>query len=710
MSTISIPNFKDADLKEKLNKYYKKYKDCGYDDREAIENSVDDISYDLSDREGIRKHFEYYMFRELCSLDIDDIVLEWGNDSDTYTSVVDEAKMSRVIHIGLRFGLTSDGTPWFDSFSSWLSRIRYLMDHEIGHIYQTALKPWKSMQINSYKGFIEYACKRATGKPIRLIKDSDYDEATKMLGEKYGIHFNRRMLRSFIHMVGNSIEDGRMERKEFQKKAGFKADAILYYAMYYMHTPIVGVPDLNSPETRCIIMLNQILSYATCGKLQKGYIKCCINTQLDKDFKMISNTVKDAVMANSCRIGMDKARAVCKQIYPYFYEACQYSEFEKKLMDFVSQIASMVGLSSDGEVPGTFSANEITSEDENLPQSQLTGAAPPKQMDVFAESGSKGQRVDPNAENDSEDIERAMEEAVKQAEKKAASTERSIGEALVNESKSTVSEHTDDSIPPDMKDICSSYNEFTRKYKLDIELPANIKLESRQLRRKYEEVLQQKKKYVDRGCKSGKIDPRALVKIPQRDLSFFMRSGIDDSFSGCIEIRIDNSGSMNGYKKKCACEASARIEELLKGLLPLKITAFDSQCNVEVEVIKNWEESFNKNCSWNYYKYGRTGGGTPTTEALLTAQRELLSRNESKKLLILMTDESSSCSAPVLKDAIRKIRRSGIQLCGVYFENEITDKNRNDFEDLFDGVDTIVCNPQEISRNLLPVIKRFARI
>ena len=104
-----------------------------------------------------------------------------------------------------------------------------------------------------------------------------------------------------------------------------------------------------------------------------------------------------------------------------------------------------------------------------------------------------------------------------------------------------------------------------------------------------------------------------------------------------------------------ACETLARIEENLKGLVPIKITAFDRSNKVNVEIIKNWNESFKNNCSWNFFVHSRAGGGTPTTEALQVAERELLARPEKHKLLILLTDESADCAGEGLYETIQHI-------------------------------------------------------
>ena len=85
-----------------------------------------------------------------------------------------------------------------------------------------------------------------------------------------------------------------------------------------------------------------------------------------------------------------------------------------------------------------------------------------------------------------------------------------------------------------------------------------------------------------------------------------------------------------------AAKAAAVIEEGFKGIIPMKIVAFDTCGPVIHEVIKGWDESQKLNCCWNFAKHGRNGCGNDDGYDILVAQKELLSRPEEKKLLIVL--------------------------------------------------------------------------
>ena len=172
---------------------------------------------------------------------------------------------------------------------------------------------------------------------------------------------------------------------------------------------------------------------------------------------------------------------------------------------------------------------------------------------------------------------------------------------------------------------------------------------------------------------------------------------------------MDLSGSMSGDKLQHAMEIGARLEGIFSGLVPLKIAAFDTRSGVVFETIKNWEDEGGKNHCWNFLKYGRDGGGTPTLPAIRIAERELEARPEKNKMLILITDESGDCAGEGLNETIKEIRTNGIQLVGVYIEYDMTDADKRSFYQLFDNKDALAIDPDELTDSLLPIVKDFTK-
>ena len=98
----------------------------------------------------------------------------------------------------------------------------------------------------------------------------------------------------------------------------------------------------------------------------------------------------------------------------------------------------------------------------------------------------------------------------------------------------------------------------------------------------------------------------------------------------------------------------------------MKIVAFDTCGPVIHEVIKGWDESQKLNCWWNFAKHGRSGCSNDDAKDILVAQRELLSRPEEKKLLIVLSDGAPS-SVEQTRAAIDETRKKGINVFGIYF-------------------------------------------
>lgn len=711
---------------------------------------------------------------------------EIGEDEAAWTGPVNGRE---VIHIGLGlFDKYPDETEVCENSGDFHCEMRYLTGHECGHQKYTTMRAFGKCQDNGLHGFIEYAMKRATGKTMRFVKETDYYNAVRMLADKYNLHFNMQMLQNFVHFVANSIEDGRMERLVGNELWGFKEDAKICRAKRWMHSPIDDSYELDNPKDFLIVVLNQILSLATMGIWQKGFSTNLAGTKVEDFVRTLIPEIKAGVLSRSCSRGMQHAENLITALYPLMYDAVQLSETEQALMEFFQMIAAQAlpDFSSDGQNHSTYSGDEKQDaeasnedqssgsgtgsfcifegegsesqsgqegQDENGSQ-KANGAASSEgdgsesgksaegeeksseekgsgnqknntaesndsesqsQTEVTSQpggrSGSKGQKASEAGDADVLMVQAAMEDAAKSAETQNEICENSIQMSDAIEAKTP--ETLDGSMAVDnagpMDDICDDFNEFERAYELTEDLPLFIQQECDLTRREYEQYFRSRRKPKRRNQKAGGLDTHQLSRLLRGDTDVYVKPGMDNSFSGCIEVRLDRSGSMEGNKMLCACEALARIEEILKGLVPLKITAFDRYNNTDVEIIKNWTESRKKNCTWNFLHYHRSGGGTPTTEALLTAERELLARNEQHKLLILLTDENSDYCGDNLQEAIRKIRRDGIQLCAIYFEDHMDENAKRSFCDLFDNVDAIACNPSEINRELLPVIQRFTR-
>lgn len=262
----------------------------------------------------------------------------------------------------------------------------------------------------------------------------------------------------------------------------------------------------------------------------------------------------------------------------------------------------------------------------------------------------------------------------------------------------------------DVKGICPDFKEMKRVYKLKDKLPPVLAAMGRTLYRKNKRYFKSLSTPNVSFLDSGSVDPSRIYGLSFGDTDIFRKKGIDKKFDGCVYILIDNSGSMSGAKRVEACKAAALIEESFRGLIPIKIVAFDWQGQVIHEVVKGWNEQQNLNCCWNFCLYGRQGGGNADGYDILVAQKELLARPERKKLLIVLSDGMPAEASPgFTKGAIDETRKKGIQVSGIYFEEGDVIHGSEQFKAMYGNKDAIACPLSELSSNLEKIAKKFSR-
>lgn len=328
----------------------------------------------------------------------------------------------------------------------------------------------------------------------------------------------------------------------------------------------------------------------------------------------------------------------------------------------------------------------------------------------------EGHNSDPHGKADKADIDR-----VKAAMKAAAESARETAKAEIDTVNAHVAHEkttgridvpdTDKSIKPeDVRDICPDFEELKRAYKLTDHLPVALAARGRTLLRKNQQYFKSLStpnvSYLD----SGSIDPSRIYGLAFGATDIFRKKGMDRKFDGCVYILIDNSGSMCGKKRMEACKAAAVIEESFRGLIPIKIVAFDYYGRVIHEVVKGWNEQQRLNCCWNFCLHGRKGGGNADGYDIKIAERELLARPERKKLLIVLSDGMPAEATPgCTKGAINEARKNGIQVNGIYFEEGETIRPSRQFLEMYGTRDGICCPLSELDGNLQKIMKKFSR-
>ena len=260
----------------------------------------------------------------------------------------------------------------------------------------------------------------------------------------------------------------------------------------------------------------------------------------------------------------------------------------------------------------------------------------------------------------------------------------------------------------EVKDICSrGFEEKKRMYKLDQQLPPVLNARAKSFRKKNERYFKSLSTPNVSHLDSGSVDPSRIYGLALGETDIFRKVGNDKKFNGCVYVLMDNSGSMYGNKRTEAAKAAAVIEEGFKGIIPMKIVAFDTCGPIIHEVIKGWDESQKLNCCWNFAKHGRSGCGNDDAKDILVAQRELLARPEEKKLLIVLSDGAPS-SVEQTKAAIDETRKKGIGVYGIYFEEGRIGSDAKEFQYMYQK-DYVCCELSDVDNQLTKLMIKFSR-
>ena len=317
-------------------------------------------------------------------------------------------------------------------------------------------------------------------------------------------------------------------------------------------------------------------------------------------------------------------------------------------------------------------------------------------------------------EGTEEMVKQQMAEAAKECRYDASEKITNINQSAqhtsnTNRGNAPVLENSDKEVTQkDVADVCSrGFKETRRTYQLDKQLPPMLNRRAKTFRKRNERYFKSLSTpnvtYLD----SGLVDPSRIYGLAMGETDIFRKKGIDRKFDGCVYVLVDNSGSMSGNKRLEACKAAAVIEEGFKGIIPMKIVAFDTCGHIVHEVIKGWDESQKLNCCWNFANHGRNGCGNDDNQDIMVAQRELLSRPEEKKLLIVLSD-GAPADTTATRIAIENTRKKGIKVFGIYFEEGQIGRDAKTFKDMYQK-DYVCCELNQVDEHLTKLMIQFSR-
>jgi len=194
---------------------------------------------------------------------------------------------------------------------------------------------------------------------------------------------------------------------------------------------------------------------------------------------------------------------------------------------------------------------------------------------------------------------------------------------------------------------------------------------------------------LKRSCagRSGRnIDHRVLSRLPVGDTRVFRRKEDKTAINTAVLILLDRSGSMDGHKMVVASQATLAMADALRTVPGVNVAtaAFPGSGHRVVPLTP-----FGAMPARTIQNYGITAeGGTPLAPALGWAAVQFAARQETRKILVVVTDGQPT-EPVVVHDYLRRLAAEGIEqmaigigdrgLCGIFFRNH---RSINDVDEL----------------------------
>jgi len=278
----------------------------------------------------------------------------------------------------------------------------------------------------------------------------------------------------------------------------------------------------------------------------------------------------------------------------------------------------------------------------------------------------------------------------------------------------------------ELQDLENRYrNDMNKHFKemtnlsLRFHMPTDLKREGTRFRKEVERIFRNKEAYTLRGQRKGVLDAGNLHRLQTKDFNVFVKKGVPVKSEYVAYLLEDGSGSMmEDGKWNESKRALSIMEEGLKGILPFKITTFNTDWNgnsVVHQTIKDFKDE-NKafNYSFNAFQQRRPGGGNKDGYSIRVATKELLKRPEKDRILIIFSDGLPSCyrggmqaGMVDVKEAVKEARKAGIFVVSLLFGTEsFRDLNIESYRYMYEK-NIISCEPNMISNQLTRMLKKI---
>lgn len=258
-------------------------------------------------------------------------------------------------------------------------------------------------------------------------------------------------------------------------------------------------------------------------------------------------------------------------------------------------------------------------------------------------------------------------------------------------------------------------------------LPSDIDRAGRKLENDVERVLRIKRT-EKRNMRVGQVCARDLYRVGMRDPHVFMRKGQPMKADLATFLLLDNSGSMSSQgaktevngrvtyldKSTLSRTAAGIIERGLSKFTAMKISLFDvSGSQIRHATLKKFDERSTGSKCYNSMPGVGTGGGNKDGYSIRIATADLMTRRESKKVLVILSDGLPSdynggtrAGMNDVREAIREARRKGVIVIPIMFGRA---SDREQMKDNFSYMygQFISCDPIDITDEFTKIFTRL---
>lgn len=592
----------------------------------------------------------------------------------------------------------------------------FVSGHEEQHFRSTAAYPYERGYYSIIREIVSYAYEKATGKKKIFRGDNDVFATANELGEKHGVYLNQQVVSEFAGSILNMVEDGRIERIRSHKSSEFRDLREVWRWKGWNKNNVYKISAKHSPGEVLTVVINQLLSLSTTYRYEKGFY-----TLYRDDAEIMSYVdrmmphIKKGIMSPGTRGMAEESIEIGKILAPLIYEAALIPEDIKKLMDALNlffkkfeNTQSQASGNKAGELKEDAEEQDGEADSSSISSSDL--------FEEDKETGKGGKNFSVGSGDTYRDgtVEEIMAKAMAAANAFIHSAEATTAKANNTASKKNKNAaKKKPEKPVDSKEMGKlakcNFTECKRQYNVDRKLPEIIRRQGATLHRQNEKFFRSLSSPTVRFLDKGSIDSSRIYGLCCGNYDFYKRNGKPVGADVCAYILLDNSGSMGGKNSKKRMNSSlaaAIVEEGFKGLMPLKICAFDSSGKIRHQLIKDWNEDFNCNCAYNFLLQGQFGRSNEDDKDIIIATKELLNRSERNKLLVYMSDGAPS-NLNATRQAVMAARSKGIKVVGLYFDSY--NLEGKDFKFIMSDKNAIVCRPDEITNNLVATFKEFSR-